>query len=447
LAEKLHKQHGVELAFVNSPLLLDSNSNVNTTADTDHAHSTHTTHSTHSSHGASSKLQHEVEDANQNDNQLRTWFHDSKERIGLDASILNIHQIWIQSLHSNPFSGVLGIGQGAAIAALLPLLQVDHPFQEDDDDNKEEDDDEEIGDNGNDDHILFKLEKRKMFHGLQFAMFINGYDLMNCKEQNVDDDDDDDDENKKYIDNKDEKMITTRMGTRNENDNDNQAMNNDDSNNDPSDHIIYHETRYMPSLHIFSSKTKCKSEQLYQHYGGIGHRNSGNGSGKGQDSMAQAHYMEYDDFLIDRRHHTRVCNTIGRFLVQQKKEFALFKRSCELSTGINKKHNDEDMMNCDDDDDNDKNQNKSINLISQIEKTRYELSRLETEAQTLITNTVAENPPKSLMAIITPDMNVNNDSLLVGAWDGDKNAFRSEDFKKSGGAPCPKEFMLKPGER
>ena len=31
---------------------------------------------------------------------------------------------------------------------------------------------------------------------------------------------------------------------------------------------------------------------------------------------------------------------------------------------------------------------------------------------------------------------------LVGGWAGNKDHFRSEEFKNSGGAPYPKEFIL-----
>mmetsp|Transcript_658 Transcript_658/g.1047 ORF Transcript_658/g.1047 Transcript_658/m.1047 type:complete len:87 (+) Transcript_658:426-686(+) len=85
-----------------------------------------------------------------------------------------------------------------------------------------------------------------------------------------------------------------------------------------------------------------------------------------------------------------------------------------------------------------------------IEETRKELASLEKEAQSIITSTIAANPPKSLMAIITPDENKStngSNGTIVGGWAGYKDAFRSEGFRESGGAPCPKEFVLKTDER
>jgi len=63
----------------------------------------------------------------------RKWFDDPQQAVetsqetpqqyvGLDASILHVRQVWQQALRSSPFTGVLGFGQGASLAALLPLL-------------------------------------------------------------------------------------------------------------------------------------------------------------------------------------------------------------------------------------------------------------------------------------------------------------------------------------
>ena len=103
LAERLHSKHGIELVFINSPL-----TNVDT-EDHDHENAPYLT--------------------------SRSWYYFSKDEgimsndtetsiqlnnpLGLDVSILHLQQIWN---NSDPFCGVLGIGQGAALAAVLPLF-------------------------------------------------------------------------------------------------------------------------------------------------------------------------------------------------------------------------------------------------------------------------------------------------------------------------------------
>lgn len=117
-----------------------------------------------------------------------------------------------------------------------------------------------------------------------------------------------------------------------------------------------------------------------------------------------------------------IFNLIGKFLVKQKKA-----KKMERRIQIQEK------------------ENTVIDIAAAIERTRAELSFVQEEAQSLMASVVAENPPKALMAVITPDPSRNG--TLVGGWDGDKDAFRSEGFKTSGGAPCPKEFTLKQKER
>lgn len=58
-----------------------------------------------------------------------------------------------------------------------------------------------------------------------------------------------------------------------------------------------------------------------------------------------------------------------------------------------------------------------------------QLHVVEQEAAQLVTQMVSENPPKALMAVISPQR--------LGAWSGDKPQ------KPGGGAPCPSEFLLR----
>ena len=96
---------------------------------------------------------------------------DSARYSGLDASLLHLTQIWSRggaNISNNslmgdclPFQGVLGIGQGANMAGLLPLLNYHHDVDgSDSDDEKENAEDKIIG------------SKQTMFQGLQFVILI-----------------------------------------------------------------------------------------------------------------------------------------------------------------------------------------------------------------------------------------------------------------------------------
>jgi len=95
LDERLWEKHGIELVYVNSPLVV--------VRDTQ-------------------------EDANNSrDKQpIRVWWQRSgdQEYLGLDASLLHLRQIY----KSTPFVGFIGFGQGATIGSILPPLL--HPALE-----------------------------------------------------------------------------------------------------------------------------------------------------------------------------------------------------------------------------------------------------------------------------------------------------------------------------
>lgn len=89
LDERLWVRHGMELVFVNSPLVVVTDQN----KDVD----------------------------NSNEFQpIRVWWHQNAEHqfLGLDASLLHLQQIY----RSTPFIGILGFGQGATIGSILPPL-------------------------------------------------------------------------------------------------------------------------------------------------------------------------------------------------------------------------------------------------------------------------------------------------------------------------------------
>ena len=90
---------------------------------------------------------------------------------------------------------------------------------------------------------------------------------------------------------------------------------------------------------------------------------------------------------------------------------------------------------------------KEVDGARPMEATLARLAQVEREALDLIHQTVAENPPKALMAIITPDPSSARGGTLMGGWSGERDAFRSDEFKRSGGAPCPKEFTVRENNR
>ena len=317
LGERLHKDNNIELAFVNSPNIKPSKSNQ---ADIDR------------------------------DDFEREWYCDGEKKVGLDASILHLRQIWTRSLYSNPFHGVLGIGQGAAIASLLPLLRYENPLDEDED--------------GEQHHL--------MFEGLHFGIFINGWDVIS------------------------------------ETHHDKENIN--EGNESQAEYGI-------PSLHILSKggDDSC-GHSLFCRYGG-----------ESDESKAELQISEGNHL------NAKTMNILGRFLVKQKKIIVSIQREISI---INSDCKQLEPGDCSE---------KKPDAALAIEATRMELARVEREALELIHQTVSENPPKALMAMIMPDS--QRGGTIVGGWAGDRDAFRSKEFIQSGGAPCPKEFILPSQER
>mmetsp|Transcript_18599 Transcript_18599/g.22323 ORF Transcript_18599/g.22323 Transcript_18599/m.22323 type:complete len:127 (+) Transcript_18599:17-397(+) len=65
-----------------------------------------------------------------------------------------------------------------------------------------------------------------------------------------------------------------------------------------------------------------------------------------------------------------------------------------------------------------------------------ELHRVEQEASRIVAEQIRENPPKALMAVITPQS--------IGGWSGPK---RRGPHDEGGGAPCPSEFLMNKEDR
>lgn len=93
---------------------------------------------------------------------------------GLDASLLHLTQIWARGganvsnqngavSECRPFQGILGFGQGANVAAMLPLLSY----------NYNEEDEE-------------KIQRPEIFQGLHFVVIVNGRDIMQSNDSDED---------------------------------------------------------------------------------------------------------------------------------------------------------------------------------------------------------------------------------------------------------------------
>jgi hypothetical protein len=105
---------------------------------------------------------------------------------GLDASLLHLSQLWNRI---GGFHGVLGVGQGADVAALLPMLDRhrdgdgDDDYDDDDNDNDEDEDDD-------DDNDANEICQRgpSMFPGLRFVVLVDGRDILRLGDEDDGDD-------------------------------------------------------------------------------------------------------------------------------------------------------------------------------------------------------------------------------------------------------------------
>ncbi|KAL9183966.1 hypothetical protein ACHAXT_002052 [Thalassiosira profunda] len=170
LEERLWQKHGIELVFVDGPLL-DAKLGAAVGADG----------------GGITALEPSNDGGDNGDEEKasRRWYVEEPSRralpqtaeaesgppptryAGLDASLLHLTQVWARGgVNASsakegacclPFQGVLGVGQGADVAGLLPLLN----YQPDEEDKKEND-----------------AALPVMFQGLQFVVLVDGKDIL-----------------------------------------------------------------------------------------------------------------------------------------------------------------------------------------------------------------------------------------------------------------------------
>ena len=303
--------------------------------------------------------------------------------VGLDASILHLSQIWNRRVHSNPFSGIISLGQSAAISALLPLLVRPVLTNEMEDGGGVGDEQAKAKDNDEKDGVNLGVP---LFPGLDFVVLVDGFDI---------------------------------------------TANRTESKKMTSDDIPWFDqsTPAPESLHIVSQQgAECReamARRLAKRYGESAQIHCRTCTTECDANIPSGNESEsryfYDEGIVQPLR-KRELNVIGRFLVSQKNTLA---RQSVARTIDNA-----------DDSFNTKQLAKRMQDALVIKETRRRLGMLEEEAERALVEHVSANPPRALMAVIAPD--------VVGAWSGPK--WRSPDMD-GGGAPCPAEFRRKEGKR
>mmetsp|Transcript_2866 Transcript_2866/g.5377 ORF Transcript_2866/g.5377 Transcript_2866/m.5377 type:complete len:424 (+) Transcript_2866:58-1329(+) len=382
LGQRLQHNHNIELAFVNAPHIVIPPKNKKKSCYDD---------DTDANPSNDEADNHTHDNDEEEDDKERVWYYNCKENIGLDASILHLRQIWTRSLYSNPFSGILGVGQGAAVAGLLHFLSYENYMVPQEDTNGDDGYDDKVVDDDNEEDAI-----RPMFENLKFCIFINGWDILEGLHSTDDDS---------------EKMAQDKSENDNENENVTFSINNS-----------------IPSLHIIPTQDDNNNHDGMKLFGRYG--------GDGITSQAEKYAMDQSQHSSssssNNNNNKKIVNVVGKFIVAQKMKIMTHLKSSSIQQSIiisnaETPHPSNDNLDIAD-------------IVKEIETTRLELARVEQEALELIQQTISQNPPKALMAMIMPDS--QRGGSIVGGWDGDRDAFRSEEFIQSGGAPCPKEFTL-----
>ena len=292
LEERLWTKHGIELVFIDAPLLdvpAITTTATNNTNDDDNENALEESYSAirrwyikESIHNKSLLPSTDESQATNNKEKSNTTIQYS----GLDASLLHITQIWSRGGANNsnktdnstgieqclPFQGILGVQQGASVAAMLPLLTTSC------NDNEE--------------------EAKCLLEGLQFVILVDGTDIVSQQ----------DEENEDCIDD----------GTC-------QEMNKENTTNEKEEEDWYVGPNGIESLHVIAetnshdtrnndidAMTKRKSEQLAKRYG----------------PNAKIQYYKPTKKKSSQQHSNStkltspsLHNILGKYLVQQKNKF------------------------------------------------------------------------------------------------------------------------------
>lgn len=135
LERRLREHHGIELVFCDSPILDTPEKSTTPSPEPDNLEL--------------SMAELGLAAANRSRHLHRKWFELGEKNVGMDASMVHIQQIWNQSRDSRPFSGILALEQGAALAGVIARLQLTSRYQND----------------------------PWFFQGLRFVIFISGFDV------------------------------------------------------------------------------------------------------------------------------------------------------------------------------------------------------------------------------------------------------------------------------
>jgi len=311
---------------------------------------------------------------------------------GLDASILHLSQIWTRggaNISNNlgeclPFQGVLGVGQGANVASLLPLLN----YQ--DEDEVEVDCEKENNTIGG----LAQHTKPSMFQGLQFVLSIDGKDIVSRRD-----------------------------------------IDNVDSEEEENENEVYVGPDGVQSLHVINteSDTFQSSEQLAKQYG---------------INATIHHYKQQQSSTITTSTHITptLSNIIGKYLVSQKNKLHSNPKSRELISLQNQLSNVEQLATLAISQEIQKNPPKA--LMAVIGPTAMMMSNDTTADDKKDDDKDGAQDQEVKQTEKQHDQqkkeNVKVVDKAVGAWHG---ARRRGFGEEGGGAPCPGEFLLREEER
>lgn len=294
---------------------------------------------------------------------------------GIDSSLFFLHEIWNKEQYTRPFNGIIGFGQGATLAALIPFVDA-HPTQQ-------QRHNEEGGSNSSSNNGVSSNACHLQFPNLDFLILCNGRKLDFSSGGDVD------------------------YGILNDIVKAEVFESNYTLGGIRTLHLVHvpieqqHRT-CSPAAHDDSdtcnaldrNSTTCtllfEEPEVYEY----------EAAGVPTSTSTSSTTTSQSTCSVPNR--VREFNIIGRFLVERHKEQRAKYTAKE-----------------------------SLMLFN----AQAQLGLLEDYASNYVAATIAADPPKALMAIIAPN--------AVGGWTGDK----LRDPEDGGGAPCPKEFLLRRGER
>jgi hypothetical protein len=321
--------------------------------------------------------------------------------IGLDASLFHIQQVWNRQRDSHPFCGILALEQGAAMAGIICALKQQSTSSSPSNTNRSS---------------RYATDPW-FFHGLRFAILISGYALdpepsILCRRENDEEANGEctDHEEKDDTENQDPEMpgptetLQGPIDDASDNTNDDVDVDGAAEGGIESLHIIgvAHNNGVGATQSLDLARRYFDQPRIYQH------------KARPLPTLTTQPTSNYDDDAASASHpllfvptRPKDLNVLGKFLVQQKTNW--------INHEMGGRRN-----------------------ALEVRVLQHELAQLEQQASELMLRNInlMEDTPNSLMAVISPQ--------AVGGWMG---ASRGPDPSTGGGAPCPKEFLLRKTER